>query len=177
MHTEDTMKTQEIVKAGVCLGLFLAVNSTVGSTRKQTLQQPSSGQQYRSPFRYLIASHRIEGRRSNQQMRYVEILLDEGGFSASNLQQLFKLVSNRFRKPKRLDVQVYTSLKDVETPEEREAPKISEVPDVGSSEIHPQAFFIRDGEGNEWFSYNDKVGSTEMKTVILKGRGPQSSRR
>jgi len=166
------MKTQEIVKAAVCLGLLFAVNSPASSTRKHMLQQPSSGEQYRSPFRYVIVNNRIEGRRSSQQMRYVEILMDEGAFSASNLQELFKLVSSRFRKPKRLDVHVYTSLKDIETPEEREAPKMSEVPDVGPSEIHPQAFFVRDSEGNEWFNYNDKVGSTELKTVILKGRGP-----
>lgn len=170
------MKTQEIVKATVWLGLLLTVNAPAGSIRKH-MSQPTPSAQYRSPFRYVIVSNEIEGRRSNQQMRYIEILLDEGAFSASNLKELFKLVSNRFEKPKRLDVQVYTSLSDVETPEERQAPKMSEQRDVGSSEIHPQAFFIRDGEGNEWFSYNDKAGSTEMKTVILRGRGPDSSRR
>jgi len=170
------MKIQEMLKAAMLLGLLFVVATPAGASVKQ-MSQTSSGKQYRSPFRYVVVSNELSSRRSNQQIRYVEILLDEEAFSPNNLRELFKLVSHRFKKPKRLDVQVYTSLKDVETPEEREAPKMSGISDVGSSEIHPQAFFIRDGKGNEWFSYNAEAGSTEMKTVILKGRGPQILRR
>jgi hypothetical protein len=166
------MKTETIVRKAAWLVLFLMMSDPVTSMPKNVSLQAVSVDDLRSRFRYVIVSGEIEARLSKQEKRHVEVLIEEGAFSANNLRELFKLVSARFKLPKQLNVHVYTSLQDIPTPEEREAPAISERQDTASLEMHAQAFFYRDGQGNEWFSYNHKKGSTELETIVLKGKVP-----
>lgn len=121
-------------------------------------------------FAMSSSATRGEGRRPKRGdgYRYVEVLLDERAFSENNLKELFRLVSKRFSTPRALHVQVYTNLEDVETPEEKEKGKISETPFDPNLERHHQAFYLRDDEGNEWFTYNPNPPDGETKKVILK---------
>jgi hypothetical protein len=129
---------------------------------------------YRSPFRYVIVSNEIIDGRGNPKdaFRYVEVLLDEKAFNEETLRELFKLLSKRFPKPKSMDVSVSTNLEQVDTPEEREAGKISEAPANPTLDRYPSALLIRQDD-NELFRYTPNTPSTKMKTVVIKGRDPQ----
>ncbi len=133
----------------------------------------------RSPFRYAIVSNEREGRGRKRAdgYRYVEVLLDERAFSEENLRELFRLISKRFPQPRVLHVQVYTNLEDVETPEEREMPKASEASLDTSLDRYHQAFFLRDSEASEWFTYNPSPPGTEMRKVLLKGAEGRKGRK
>ncbi len=151
----------------LCLGLLLTV-SIAGEVNNEQMAQRTN----RSPFRYVIVSNEViddSGTPPKDAYRYVEVLLDEKAFSENNLKELFKLVSRRFPKPRVLDVQVYTNLQDIETPEERESGKMSEAPHDPSLDRYHQAFFTRDNDGNEWFTYNPNPPSSDRKKVVLKG--------
>src|SRR5712692_8644089 len=123
---------------------------------------------FRSPFRYAIVN--VTGD-PEEAYRYVVILLDEKAFSEQTLRELFKLVSARFPTPNRLDVQVYTNLEQVETPEEHDHGKISESQDDPTIDKYHWALFIR-SQGNELLWYNPNPPDRKMKTIVLKGEGP-----
>ena len=154
-----------MLKMALCIGLLLPPGNIPGVWKKSMSQGAD-----RAPFRYVIVSNEGEGRRPKRGdgYRYVEVLLDERAFSENNLKELFRLVSKRFSTPRALHVQVYTNLEDVETPEEKEKGKISETPFDPNLERHHQAFYLRDDEGNEWFTYNPNPPDGETKKVILK---------
>ncbi|MFN2533003.1 MAG: hypothetical protein ABR555_17085 [Pyrinomonadaceae bacterium] len=159
---------------GMFLGLLLTVSIAAGVNKRHVSQAP------RSPFRYVIVSNEViddSGTPPQDSYRYVEVLLDGKAFSESNLKELFRLVSKRFPKPKVLDVQVYTNLEDIETPEERENAKMSEAPYDPSLDRYHQALFVRDNDGDEWFTYNPRPPSSETKKVIIRGRDSQAPRR
>ncbi|HZE71873.1 MAG TPA: hypothetical protein VE135_20380 [Pyrinomonadaceae bacterium] len=163
MYKEDAMMMRTILRIVL---LSLLTGNIAGGVNK-SMSQISN----RSPFRYAIVSNEViddSGTPPKDAYRYVEVLLDEKAFSENNLKELFKLVSKRFPKPKVLHVQVYTNLNDVETPEEREGPKMSEVPDDPSQDRYHQASYLRDDDGNEWFTYNPNAPRTGTKKVILK---------
>lgn len=165
------MTMKRTLRIALCLGLLTA--SIAGGVNKKHMSQTPN----RSPVRYVIVSSEViddSGNPPKDAYRYVEVLLDAKAFSENNLTELFRLVSKRFPKPKVLHVQVYTNLSDVETPEEREEPKMSEMPDDPSLDRHHQAFYLRDDDGNEWFTYNPNPPRTHTKKVILKRRDPQS---
>jgi hypothetical protein len=66
---------------------------------------------------------------------------------------------------------VYTSLKQIPTPEEEDIGSISgKEPDPESDKYH-RALFVR-LRGNELIRYTINPPSKELKTVILKGRDP-----
>ena len=151
----------------LCLGLLLTVSIAGEVNNKQMAQRTN-----RSPFRYVIVGNEViddSGTPPKDAYRYVEVLLDEKAFSENNLKELFRLVSKRFAKPKVLHVQVYTNLEDTETPEEREGAKMSEAPYDPPLDKYHQAFFLRDADGGEWFTYNANPPRTDTKKVVLKG--------
>lgn len=152
---------REMLAFAVCVGLFLSANGT------SMLPGQNSEQSYRAPFRYVIFNNEVD-----VGYRYVEVLLDERAFSEENLKQLFKLVSNRFPRPKVLHVQLYTNLEDAETPEERESGKASEQPDNPASDRYHSAYYLRDSDGNQWFTYNPNSPDIKLKTVVIKGQSP-----
>lgn len=102
-----------------------------GNIMSQNSSKNSQATTFRSPFRYAIVSNIIDPKLSKQDedRRFIEILLEKKSFSKSNLIMLFKMVSERFPKPKTLDIDVYTDLSDVQTPEERDEGFTSESQD------------------------------------------------
>lgn len=168
------MRIQTVLIITICAGLvFMSqmVAQTVvdgeGRHKTQTRREPN----YRASFRYVIVYNEIVGGEDDlrEAFRYVEVLLDERAFSEKTLKELFRLLSKRFREPKDMDVAVYTSLEQIDTPEERDAGKISEAPEDPALDQHPSAVLIRKGEC-EFFRYTPQAPSTEMKTVVVRGR-------
>jgi hypothetical protein len=129
--------------------------------------------QYKSPSRYAIVYNDIVAETDSPKGTYrlVQVLLDERSFSEETLRELFSLLSKRFLRPRNLRVSVLTSLDQVETPEERDAPKISNMPDHPSTDIHQWAEFTRE-RGNEWYRYNVDPPGRKEKIVTLKGKSP-----
>lgn len=74
-------------------------------------------------------------------------MINKKSFSEENLVLLFHLISRRFPKPEELFVTVFTDLEDVETPEEMDLGRFSE---IGGSPNAPNqqdtAIFTRGGE-------------------------------
>ena len=168
------MKMRTILSIALCIGFLFAANSLAGFNNKHVL--PAQNQyNYSSPFRYVIVNNEVidDSGDPKDAYRYVEVLLDEKAFSEATLKKLFKLLSKRFPKPSTMDVSVSTNLEQVDTPEERDEPKVSEAPATPSLNRYPSALLIRI-DGNELFRYTPNPPNTEMKTVILRGRDPQA---
>ena len=121
----------------------------------QTIQTNAKSEEFRSPFRYAIVSNKIDPAisRKDETRRFVEVLLDGKSFSKENLITLLKLVSKRYPKPHLLYVNVFTSLEDVETPEEREQSKISGSDNSSASNQSDLAVFIRTKEKSFFYIY------------------------
>lgn len=148
--------------------------ATVNSTRRS---QSTNLRPHRSPFRYVITSNDVvgRGRKRRGSYRTVGVLLEEKAFSEENLKVLFNLLTRRFVQPNDMNVWVSTNLEQIPTPEESEAGARSEAPDSPTLDRYPTALFIRK-HGNELFRYTPNPPSTEVKTVILKGRDLQAAR-
>lgn len=157
----DRAVTRMMLGLVISAGLFMSVNGKI------MLREPNQQRAYRSPFRYVIFNNEVDAG-----YRYLEVLLDEKAFSEENLKQLFKLVSNRFPIPRVLHIQVYTNLEDAETPEERESGKASEQPGNPAADRYHSAYFLRDNDGNQWFTYNPDAPDTKLRTVVVKGQAP-----
>lgn len=86
-------------------------------------------QNYKSAFKYVIFYDHTnpELDAPDETRRNVAVLMDKTKFSKHNLVLLLKLLSKRFPKSDVLSIQVYSDIKDVETPEEQEAGKFSGV--------------------------------------------------
>lgn len=127
------------MKDFVMILLFIALVATAGMVQAQTYTK--------SPFRYVIVDNRIDPAidKSDEARRFVEILVDNKSFSKEGLTKIFRLVSARFPNPHVLYVNAFTDLNDVETPEEREQPKISNQHFSGPN-MKDSAIFIRFGE-------------------------------
>jgi hypothetical protein len=147
--------------------IFVVGDTSIASGMRAPQQEnkPSPA----SPFRYAIVWNKvIEGNTypfgTPFRFRGVDVLMDEKSFSEANLRQLLQLLSKRFPDPERLQVDVYTNLEDVLTPEEAELvpPPGSRVPERGLK--HAWAFYIRSGD-NEHLDYCTKEPGAEVKTV------------
>jgi hypothetical protein len=135
---------------------------------------------YTSPFRYVIAHDEvIKDDDPSYTHRDVEVLLEEKAFSEATLRQLFGLLAKRFPQPERLDVSVYTSLEQIDTPEERDAGRIFVEGPTGRGKPteeelalrrHPYATLMR-RSGSELFRYALKPDYRKLKTVVLSGKG------
>ncbi len=110
----------------VALVISMASINTMGQKITKLKDQVN---EFRSPFRYVIVSNKLDPAVSqkDETRRFVEVLLDKKSFSKENLILLFRLISTRFPKESILFVNVYTDLEDIETPEERDIGKISEL--------------------------------------------------
>ena len=150
--------------------LLIAQSFAIGNFYGQSKAQVQIGQ-YRSPFRYAIVSNEIIDVMGNGTgaFRHVGILLDEKAFSEQTLRELFKLVSTRFPMPIRLDVQVFTSLEQVETPEEEAEGYESEMTDIPEANKYHNALFVR-SQSEELIRYSDSLPVRGWKTVTLKAQ-------
>jgi hypothetical protein len=133
----------------------------------QTKQSDYDSDASRSPFRYVIVSNQFDPAlgKGDKNRRFVEVLLDGKSFSKENLIALFKLVSKRFPKPNLLFVNVFTSLEDIETPEEREQGKTSETDDSNAPNQSDLAVFTRNGKNMFFYMYgaNGDFDEVEIK--------------
>lgn len=152
------------------ISLVLALNNAQLKARHIS-QQSSALKDYRSPFRYVIIRNDVIDIVGDpkEARRFVEILLDEKAFSAEILKDVFKLISARFPSPQRFDVWVYTNLEQVKTPEESEMGNLSESDKLPVPDNHHKALLVR-SESDEWIRYTLRPPSTDMKTVVLKGK-------
>jgi hypothetical protein len=163
------------LRSGLCAALLLFglvfPDGELSDAHSRSMQKENK--QLRSSFRYAIVSNEIVNVTGDaaDAFRYVVVLMDQKAFSEENLKELFKLVSARFPTPNRLDVQVYTNLEQVETPEEHEQGKVAESPDNPVIDKYHWALFIR-SQGNELIRYNPNPPDRKMKTIILKGKDP-----
>ena len=173
------MKVRVILCTALCVGLSLAVNSLAKTKSNNMVQRANQNKRYCSPFRYVMISNEVSNLSGDPKdaNRTVSVLLDEKAFSEETLKEVFKLVTKRFPEPKRLDVWVYTSLEQLDTPEERDRGVISESDNNPVSDNYHWALFFRSQDGDEVFRYNPNPPNTNMKTVILKGRDPHGPRR
>lgn len=150
------------------IGLLLLMQVFV-IVPSQNASQRRLHETHTAPFRYVICGNEMGAIGSRQ----VTVLLDPVAFTEENLKKLFYLVAKRFPEPAPLLVWVKTSLWQIETPEENELPKMSDVGDDPHSDQFPQALLMRTN-GNELFRYSsdEKPPYRRLKTVILKGRDP-----
>ncbi|MBL8125173.1 MAG: hypothetical protein JNJ39_13800 [Blastocatellia bacterium] len=113
------------------------------------------------PFRYVITENSIDDPDDPKiASRHIELLLDQRSFSEQNLKLLFTLVSKRFPQPNLLFVDVYTSLEQAPTPEERDLGGTSNLEDQTNNR-HLWAIYVRN-KNDEYFRYspvNDLFGN------------------
>jgi hypothetical protein len=125
-------------------------------------------------FKYVIFENKLKNYPGiNHSERIVKVLMDADAFTESNLKDLFLLIQKRFVEPDRLEVWVYTNLKQVETPEEAELPKSSSAPDNYYLQHNHYAWYYK-SKGNELFRYNESPPGKSLKTVIIRGIDPFS---
>ncbi|OLE51429.1 MAG: hypothetical protein AUG51_23330 [Acidobacteria bacterium 13_1_20CM_3_53_8] len=147
-----------------------------------TFARKSQNRSDHSPFRYVIVYNevKVNNEESSYTRRDVEVLLDENAFSENTLKELFKLLSQRFPEPDGLTVDVYTSLEQIDTPEEHEGGRMFAESRTGTRRVspeelnfrkHPSAVLMRQN-GNELFRYTIRPNNLKLKTVILKGHDP-----
>lgn len=102
----------------------------------------------RSPFRYAIVANDVDPAidRRDEARRFVEVLINKPAFSKENLTTLFWLVSKRFPKPNLLFIDVFISLDDVQTPEERDRGLTSGGASSSGPNLQDTAIFTRSGK-------------------------------
>lgn len=131
----------------------------------QTTQVKVNSETFRSPFRYVIVNNKTDPAisRKDEPRRFVEVFLDSKSFTKENLITLLKLVSKRYPKPNLLYIDVFASLEDIETPEEREQSKISNT--EGGELTSDHAIFIRTREKSFFYIYfaNGDFDEVEIK--------------
>ncbi|KXK01210.1 MAG: hypothetical protein UZ17_ACD001001881 [Acidobacteria bacterium OLB17] len=83
---------------------------------------------FTSPFRYVIVYSKVEPQEGEDDVprTFVEVLLEPEAFTRANLRKLFDLLQARFPDAQAMEISVYTDLNDIETPEERDEPRISD---------------------------------------------------
>lgn len=129
-------------------------------------RQEGGNNAFRSPFRYLIFDNELRfGRRD------VSVLLDESAFSEESLKVLFSLIKKRFPEPDHLMVDVYTSLEQVATPEEKESGLLIHAQGRQRENKYHFAFFIRNGP-NAFFRFTTDPLNLNLKTTVLRGTSP-----
>lgn len=127
----------------------------------------------KSPFRYIIFYNSVDNMfNSKLPQRTLSVLIEQKAFSEENLNKLLQLIGSRYPAPNWLNINVYTSLEQILTPEEADTPKIS---GGGKTENemydYPYALIIRFQE-NEIFRYTANPPTKTLKTVIIKGKDP-----
>ena len=105
----------------------------------------------RSSFRYIIAYNDPALDRVSRDIR---VLMDASEFSETNLRALFKLLRTRFKDVPSFRVYVETSLQDIDTPEEREGPHLSEAPADPKGFQSPSALIRHTPDADSLYIYS-----------------------
>jgi hypothetical protein len=124
-----------------------------GKEVKRTAQSP-----YRAPsyFRYAIIYNDPDMDGSS---RDFEILMDPSAFSEKNLGILSLLLNRRFKNVSTYNAYIETSLEDIETPEERDPPAISEQAGNPNSGKTPAATIRHSPKADMLYIYLPNRGS------------------
>lgn len=117
-------------------------------------------------FRYAIVENSVSHEDNPKLIsRHIEVLLDERAFSEKTLRVLFDLVSKRYATPKNLNVDVYTNLEQIMTPEERDYGSVS-----GGMDTNPDKFlwavYLRNPYAH-FFRYSPVDNKSDIRTVEL----------
>ncbi len=103
---------------------------------------------------------------SQYDKRTLGVMLEESAFSEDNLIKLSKCLMSKYSEPNWLFIWVYTNMEQLSPPD---APAISESGKPSDIDKHHWAFMVR-AEGNEFFRYNLNPPSSDLKTVVIKGK-------
>jgi hypothetical protein len=103
---------------------------------------------------------------SRYDRRTLGVILEESAFSEDNLTKLSKCLMSKYSEPNWLFIWVYTNMEQLSPPD---APAISESDKPSDIDKHHWAFMVRE-EGNEFFRYNLNPPSSDLKTVVVKGK-------
>lgn len=116
--------SNHMVFRGIWVLVVLAVSSATAISQKAGKHSVGTKA---SVLRYVIVHNEVDPSlgRGDSDRRFVEALMDPRSFSKKNVAVLGRLVSNRFAAPALLYINIFTSLNDVETPEERDESKVS----------------------------------------------------
>lgn len=138
----------------VLLGNYMVLSQT-------TTNAPNS---FRSKFRYAIVSNNLEGGSRKVSRRFLEVLIDKSAFNEDNLILLFDLLAKRYPKPHTCFTTVYTSLNDIETPEERDRPLFSEIAgDVDVPNMQDSAILTRTRSARTILIYYENGKSVDLE--------------
>src|ERR1043165_9539076 len=116
-------------------------------------------------FRYIIAGNVID---EIIRERKIIVLMDEDTFGPDSVKELFRLLDKRFPEPVKFFCGIYTSLDQLDTPEEADMPKDSGPQPRSPEDHHHRAIFIRGAE-NQIIRYTGKRADSTLTTIILKG--------
>jgi hypothetical protein len=155
--------------------IFIVIqnNSTYGYGSQGT-SAAHEYHRYRSPYRYAIVYNNLEeGTNVSPSRRHLVILLDRKAFSKANLRDLFLRLSERFPSPIWMDAFVETSLEDVETPEENDLPRESEI-QVDSSEGKSPLAVMQRSPSRRDITIWSPLASSRPYTIALKADGTPS---
>jgi hypothetical protein len=122
-------------------------------------------------FKYVVVQNSVtKERNASDDTREMWIFLDERAFSEENLRLLFEHVGKKYSSPGKLYVWVETHWDDVPNSDlDCKGYAISEGPDRADEKDHHRATYFRTAEV-ELFRYNPKLKSSEIKTVVLRGK-------
>src|SRR5215208_731821 len=129
------MKQRFTIKVVLAAFILLIMALPIKSRCNQTVEN-----KLHPSFRYVILGDSVDkrwGKKLNE--RLISILLEEEAFSEETLKTLSQLVFQRFPHPERLTVIVYTSLKQVRTPEEENLPRFSNSNEPSEYSKYPHA--------------------------------------
>ena len=120
---------------------------------------------YRSPIRYAVIYNEI----TEDNIRQIEIMMDEKQFSEKSLRTIFDLLSKRYQSPSNLEVEVLTNLNLIETPEEREMWKDSKDSRFADYYFkYKEASYSRYADGRESFIYTVSILPYKEKVIFLR---------
>ena len=151
-----------------CLISTIAHEPRYSSKSQTTLSQRS--------FRYIICGNWLMPRPGPHAVRNICVLMEEDRFGPETLKELFRLIDKRFPEPVVFDCSVFTSLDQLDTPEEEDRPKPSETREAAREEHHHRAVLLRSAQ-NEIIRYTARPGDSSLRTIVLKGKDPMSPRR
>lgn len=158
------------MKSLMCLCTFLLFPILMGSRSFSLTQETTKSEK---DFRYIICGNELRPRPGPNAVRNISVLMDENSFGPDTLKRLFRLLDERFPEPNAFICMAFTSLDQLNTPEEADQPKHSETNELAKEEHHNWAILMR-GSGNEIIRYTAAPGLRPLITLVLKGTDPFS---
>lgn len=108
--------------------VLIALTFGAGMTKAQECVSNNGQVSKPGNVRYIVAHNKVDPGedRTVPDRRFIEVFADRDTFTEVKVREMLARVSNRYPAPKLLYVNVFTDLRDIENPEERDLPKISE---------------------------------------------------